>query len=210
MMTTDVARRVERDRSGKPAALRALGLAALLLSLVVAFSACAPGTGQTSGTPTTRPPTTKPTTTRPPTTTTAVPATTTTTEPTVQGPAPGFETLVKLETAGGFIGTGQGTLIITTAGEVIRKAADGTEEYQNLSTQELNSLVVLLADAPWGTTPSVPSTPSPCADVFIYTVTFQDFVMSYDDCTINDLPDGMKQVFNQLIERLLTFLPTPS
>jgi hypothetical protein len=34
--------------------------------------------------------------------------------------------------------------------------------------------------------------------------------MSYDDCTINDLPDGMKQVFNRLIERLLSFVPTPS
>jgi hypothetical protein len=171
--------------------------------MVVAFSACVPPNGQVTSTPTTKPAT--PTTTQPITT-----QPTTTEAPTPQGPAPGYEVLVKLETAGGFVGTGQGSLVITTDGEMVHKAPDGTEEYAVLPAAKLNEVFMLLADAPWGTTPQVPPNPSPCADVYIYTVSFQDFTVTADDCTISTLPESMQPVFSRLIELLLGFVPTPA
>jgi len=100
--------------------------------------------------------------------------------------ATGSGVLVELATSGGEDGRGIGDLTVTADGEAQRRDPQGGVERMTLSTDELGTLVAALDDADFAGAPAEPGSDDVCPDGLAYRVTYQEWQVTADSCTVPD------------------------
>jgi hypothetical protein len=114
----------------------------------------------------------------------------------------GDQLLVTLTTFGGITGRGDGGLEVTADGDVRHTGPDGQVEEDTLSAGDLRSLKDLLASADFAGVPAPPQGGGPCADAFVYTITYIGHTATADDCTT---PEQIGPVLDRLQDIMSRF-----
>jgi hypothetical protein len=96
-----------------------------------------------------------------------------------------------------------GDLVVTTEGEAELTDLDGGVEKATLAPDELEALTAALDDADFAGAPTEPDIDEVCPDALAYRVTYQQWQVTADTCTV---PDEIAPALEQLQSVLARFV----